>query len=1156
MRRTLHRVFGTFPGIDFESFTSLPSSFPREVRCIVNSSLVPKPFYATISLAIAALSILQFPRDLPSQVPAQAQSSSAATAPLPAEVLAQLRNLEESLKTAQAAGDEKTKAKAFIRLGEFYLRISASGNAQESYNQALTAARAAKDAPEEAAALTGLGHCQRLYGQNKAALEAFMQALDVAASANDDRGRVDAMIGAGWIANNLGQNQNSLEMFNRAFELVRKLGDAELEATTLNRRGVVYDTLAENDKALDDFNQALSLWRVTSDQWGEVNTLNNLGVLHAEMGDPPKALEYYNQALQISGKLGDRAGEAGTLNNMGALYKRLGQKEKALEYYRQALPLQRETGNRAGEGAVANNIGNVYSDLGELAKALESFNQALEVRRGLGDSAGEATTLNNIGGAYSKLGQKQQALEYLINALALWRIAENRRGEATTLNTIGVVLDDLGQPKAALDYYNQALTIRHAIGDQFGEAEDLSNIAGIYSEPGGEQKALEYYNQALKVQVSIGNREGQGRTLNNIGLVCDDLGQKQEALKYFNQALPMRREAGDRGGESNTLDNIGNVYDDLGDRQKALQYYTQALPLAISVGDPVRVAQVFHNLMLNRKGQQPALAIFYGKEAVNFLQQVRGNLEGMDKRLQASFVASKGNYYHDLADLLIAQGRLPEAQRVADLLKQQEYRDYVRGETGNTLSTLALTAAEKQAEQDYAKSTAQIVALSRQWEDLDRNGARTPEQEKQYQQLSAQLDTAGKGLDAYYSRLYVLFGAGAGANEKVDNVKAGVSALGREIAEMPHTVALYTLVGKSQISVIVITGSTEVARRYAITQEELNKKVAALGEILRNPANDPKPAAEDLYKILIGPVQADLDQAKAETLVWSLDGVLRYVPIAALYDGKEYILEKYNTVTITPASIPNLRDKPDVSNLSVSAMGIARKYEDGLPALPAVAVELDAVVKDAQVQGSNGALPGTILLDGQFTEKAMEDQLSGKHRVVHIASHFVFKAGDDSQSYLLLAGKDTPGKGFHLTVADFRDNRRLNLRQADLLTLSACETGMSGSAGNGREVDGLGTTAQLKGAKAVISSLWPVNDASTGELMGDFYKRWAAGAGKVTKVEALRQAQLDLFQGHLDPKAAAAGRGLSAEDTPVPASKTGYAHPFYWAPFVLMGNWQ
>ena len=74
------------------------------------------------------------------------------------------------------------------------------------------------------------------------------------------------------------------------------------------------------------------------------------------------------------------------------------------------------------------------------------------------------------------------------------------------------------------------------------------------------------------------------------------------------------------------------------------------------------------------------------------------------------------------------------------------------------------------------------------------------------------------------------------------------------------------------------------------------------------------------------------------------------------------------------------------------------------------------------MQGANGALPGTILLDGQFTEKAMEEQLSAKHGVVHIASHFVFKPGDDSQSYLLLAGKDEGGAGFHLTVADFRDN--------------------------------------------------------------------------------------------------------------------------------------
>jgi CHAT domain-containing protein len=129
------------------------------------------------------------------------------------------------------------------------------------------------------------------------------------------------------------------------------------------------------------------------------------------------------------------------------------------------------------------------------------------------------------------------------------------------------------------------------------------------------------------------------------------------------------------------------------------------------------------------------------------------------------------------------------------------------------------------------------------------------------------------------------------------------------------------------------------------------------------------------------------------------------------------------------------------------------------------------------------------------------------------------------------------------------------LRYTDLLTLSACETGVSGTASNGREVDGLGMTAQLKGAKAVISSLWSVNDASTGQLMSDFYGRWAEGKGKVAKVEALRQAQLDLLLGNVKPPQGISVRGFGAA-APAQNALAGYTHPYYWAPFVLMGNWR
>ena len=239
-------------------------------------------------------------------------------------------------------------------------------------------------------------------------------------------------------------------------------------------------------------------------------------------------------------------------------------------------------------------------------------------------------------------------------------------------------------------------------------------------------------------------------------------------------------------------------------------------------------------------------------------------------------------------------------------------------------------------------------------------------------------------------------------------------------------------------------------------------------------------------------------------------------------------------------------------------MGISRKYQDGLNPLPSVVTELDDIVRDPQVPGANGVLPGTILLNGQFTERAMESQLEEQKAIVHIASHFVFKPGDDSASYLLLAGKESAGDGYHLTVAEFRDNPNLSLSDTALLTLSACETGVGGNAGNGREVDGLAMTAQLKGARAVLSSLWGVNDNSTGELMADFYKRWADGGGKVMKVEALREAQLDLLNGKVTPETEIDGRGVSTveNERDKEAVPTGYTHPYYWAPFVLTGNWR
>lgn len=829
--------------------------------------------------------------------------------------------------------------------------------------------------------------------------------------------------------------------------------------------------------------------------------------------------------------------------------------QERLDQFQALLKKAVADGDARRQAAALFAIGEIYLMTEDTKSAMENLSSALSIAQALKLRQGEAMILTDMGGACREASKEQEALDYSERALAIFRELGNRKGESSVLNNLAIVYYDLGENQKALEDYEKALAIFQEQGDRASQGMALNNLGRLYHDMGQDEKALDSLNRAIPLLKETEAVRVEGRALKNLGNIFRDRGETGKALDSYNRALEIMNRIDDRSGQSMTLDEIGSLRARQGERQKALDAYKQALAVAVATSQTLQAAVVYGNLMRLEQSSEPGLAVYYGKQAVNLIQQVRGEMRGLGDDLQKSFLRSRSDAYRNLADLLIGLGRLSEAQQVLDLLKQQEYAEYVRGEKTDPLSPLALTPAEQKAEEDYQKSTAQIVTGELRWAELKKTAPRTPEQESEFQQLSQQLSGANLGLDGFYSRLYALFSSGA-ANRQVADVKGNISILNQIIRGAPHTVALYTAVAKDRYSVIVITGTgPAIGRKYEIAETTLNQKIAAFQQVLRNPANDPRPQAQELYNILIGPIEADLQQAKAQTLVWSLDGALRYIPMAALYDGKRYVVERYDTVTFTPASVPFLQSKPELENTSAVAMGISRKYQDGLSPLPTVVSELNYIVKDPRVQGAGGVLPGTILLDGQFTEKAMEDQLGNPHAVVHIASHFVLQPGDDSQSYLLLSGKDSEGTGYHLTVADFRDNLNLSLTDTELLTLSACETGVNSYSGNGREVDGLATTAQLKGAHAILSTLWPVNDSSTGQFMSDFYQRWVGGGGRVAKSEALREAQLDLLRGTGRPLAAPSSRGLLTEDS-APSALPGFSHPFYWAPFVLMGNWK
>jgi CHAT domain-containing protein len=198
---------------------------------------------------------------------------------------------------------------------------------------------------------------------------------------------------------------------------------------------------------------------------------------------------------------------------------------------------------------------------------------------------------------------------------------------------------------------------------------------------------------------------------------------------------------------------------------------------------------------------------------------------------------------------------------------------------------------------------------------------------------------------------------------------------------------------------------------------------------------------------------------------------------------------------------------------------------------------------------------GVLLSDEQFTYAALKSELGAgpAFSVVHIASHFVLEAGSGTEPYLMLGG-DATGEpnGYPLSLSTLEDST-ISFHGTQLLTLSACSTGKGDVAKDGLEMDSLGMIAQQKGAEAVVATLWDVNDASTSRIMSDFYARWvkAPAAGKA---EALREAQLALLhEAASSPPSAKAGRGMQIEDDGT--ASAGYAHPYYWAPYVLMGNY-
>jgi CHAT domain-containing protein len=984
-------------------------------------------------------------------------------------------------------------------------------------------------------------------GNHEVALNLAKSALNLV-DANGDHDSHDVAISLNLLAylhNKLGQYDEALPLQQRHLNLVEKTHGAEGSeaALSLNSLAWTYNQLARYDDAISQYERALKIKeKVLGLDHPNINEIRkNLANSYANGKNYSEAISLYQKALSSTTTIRGR----NSLESL-ELITLLARSYALNNEFSSALPLQLEAISigAAIHGSESLNVvtalddaAQTESDLGQYEKALPMRLQALSILEKIYGVGTIQTVwgINNLAHTYSDLAQYDKALPLLEKAFS---IRENVLGyvhseTADSLNNLLSVYYHLGQHDKILPLIVRVLAIYEKLygSESYKTAIALKNLSSIYAGLGRKEEALSIGLRSLAIREKVFGSENSevASSLNSLGNIYIELQMFNLASKSLERALAINESIYGQyhRNTSVVVRNLARLYEAIKQYDKAWPFAQRALSIdeiSLPSHHPSIAAALSNVADILAKTGQPESAIMFYKFAINITQSHREQISHIGSDELESYTGTVASTYQDFAQLLLESGRISEAQLVLDMLKEDEQFDFVRrSEKADPRRTrIGYSVTETAWMSRYRSIADRLTALGAEMQTLQKKQklGLTPEQEKRKKELTEELLVAQKAFHAFLNEMRDHF-ARSGLARASDITELKVSAVS-ELQTLiqglgDDAVLLQYYVTDDQVGMLLTTSGVQLARRTKIKSTELNRQIAEFRRLLRDPKSNLLPVSQALYQLLVAPVAQDLDQAGVKTVMLSLDGALRYLPFGALHDGQGYLAQRWNLPIYTSVTKSRLQDAV-TPKWQAAGLGLTKALGE-FAALPAVKAEMKSIVKN----GDDGVMPGEVHLDAAFTAARLKDVSQRSFQLLHVASHFRFSPGTEVNSFLLL------GDGQHLTLGDIR-TQNLRFDNVDMLTLSACDTGLGGGRdAQGREIEGFGVIAQQQGAKAVLATLWPVADSSTADLMADMYRRRQTLG--INKAEALRQAQVAMLHGK-------------------------YSHPFYWAPFILMGNWK
>jgi CHAT domain-containing protein/Tfp pilus assembly protein PilF len=905
----------------------------------------------------------------------------------------------------------------------------------------------------------------------------------------------------------------ALLAFRTAESAARRAGAEAEIGIALNGIADSLFRITELDRALAAAEESARFHEMRKDANGLGEAWNTIANVYFYRGEHPQALEAGRKVLELWSSSGNRRGVGRVLNNIGNIHKALGNLDEAAAHYDEALRIFEELGDRRSSAVVTIGIGRVYYGRGEYKQAVASLERGLAMSEDLDDRVSIAAILDTLGNVYGDQGAYSRALGALHRSLEIRRTTGDKYAIAESENNIGLVHFSQGDYPLAIDAFKRGLRVSAEAGVSKGLApEALFNIGRAAWRLGETTRARANFQEALALAERDGFKSLSAANLHALGQMALEAGRPGEAEELFQRALGIREEMKDQGGIAQSLNGLAT-------QRLATGRFREAVDLAAQSTDIARrfeqlewlwEAETLSGIAKRRLGDAEAARSDL-LEAIAVVERLREQVAGPALGRER-FFETKLSPYHELLDVAFASGRPVEALEIAERAKGRVLAEMVQRAPVDV--ALGMTKEERSEER---RLRAALRSLNGQV--LAERTKPSPD-EGRLEALEAQRSTKRSEYEAVQIALYARH-----PELRVQRGEAAPFAFSDAGALVPDdsVAVLEYVVADEAAYLFAVTRADGVPRvdsfRLNVGRELLASRVRRFRERLASRDLLYGEEARALYDLVLAPAHAAL--AGKTHLVIVPDGPLWEASFQALQDeGGRHLVESA-AVSYAPSLTvlrESLREVPrQTGPPTLLAMGKTDFGSKDLAPLP----EAERQVRELRTL--YGVERSAIYLGPEATEERFKAE-APRHRIVHIASHGFLDESSPFYSNVVFSPPSAGASEDGLLEAWELLDLKLG---AELVILSACESGR-GRVAPGEGIIGTMWALFVAGSKATVVSQWRVESVSTTELMTAFHQGLARGDGG--KADLLRRATLELLR---NPR---------------------YAHPFYWAPFVLVGN--